>query len=840
MKKNRILILTIFFMFFGNLSFAKERIHIITMSRGGTDAIILESDGKFAMIDTGEDDSYPDGSNARYPFRSGISKKEYSIEDRLFKYIDKLGIKKLEFVILTHIHSDHIGNAPKLLEKIPTDRIYFKKYSDDRITDSRRLWDNLYGYEKTLQSAKKNNVKIIQDITNPNIKLGNLNLQLYNYKNEYDSNGNLKKVYDDNLNSILTVVNYDKLRLFFGGDLENGDGREDFYGPIIGKVDFMKFNHHFDTQKANSKNFIKNLRPKYMLKTNVNTLREDYLDFMKSLNIELKNAGRLDVEALVFELDKDKGIIDKTDEIVKYGFYKENGILKFKDWNGNFVNGFFTHLDNLYKFNPDGTVAIGWVENTYYADKNGAFLEKQFKEINGKLYYFKKYGSKAVDWLEINGKWYYFGKDGVMQTNRWVGDYYVGTDGIMLTDTITPDGYHVDKNGKYYELKWFKVNNKWKLRIDGKVLKNSWYYYDKNWYYLGNDEVMFTGWNKIDGYWYYFNEDGVMQSNKWIGDYYLGSNGAMLTNTVTPDGYHVDENGKYYQLLEWFRENGNWKLKSDGKIIKESWIKYKENWYYLDDLETMVIGWKEIKNHWYYFNEDGIMQSNKWIGYYYLGSNGYMLTNTITPDGYHVDENGKYYPILEWFKHKDKWKLKSDGKVLKSSWAKYDGELYYLDKDETMVVGWKKINNYWYYFNEDGVMQSNKWIGNYYLGKEGKMLSNTITPDGFYVNENGEKTTPNSWVKKENNWKYLGSNLKFVKSEWIQYKNETYYIDENEIMVTGWKLIEDNWHYFEETGEMVRNRWIGDYYLDENGIMLTNTTTPDRHKVDENGKKQGL
>ena len=45
--------------------------------------------------------------------------------------------------------------------------------------------------------------------------------------------------------------------------------------------------------------------------------------------------------------------------------------------------------------------------------------------------------------------------------------------------------------------------------------------------------------------WYYFNGAGYMAANQWIGDYYLGSDGAMLTNTKTPDGYMVDYSGKW-------------------------------------------------------------------------------------------------------------------------------------------------------------------------------------------------------------------------------------------------------------------------------------------------------
>jgi hypothetical protein len=42
-----------------------------------------------------------------------------------------------------------------------------------------------------------------------------------------------------------------------------------------------------------------------------------------------------------------------------------------------------------------------------------------------------------------------------------------------------------------------------------------------------------------EGKWYYFDPNGYMVKNRWQGNYYLGENGAMLTNGRTPDGYMV-------------------------------------------------------------------------------------------------------------------------------------------------------------------------------------------------------------------------------------------------------------------------------------------------------------
>ena len=55
-------------------------------------------------------------------------------------------------------------------------------------------------------------------------------------------------------------------------------------------------------------------------------------------------------------------------------------------------------------------------------------------------------------WKEVNGKWYYFEGSGYMAANKWIdGIYYVGADGAMYVNTTTPDGYQVDVNGAWIQ-----------------------------------------------------------------------------------------------------------------------------------------------------------------------------------------------------------------------------------------------------------------------------------------------------------------------------------------------------------------------------------------------------
>ena len=65
-------------------------------------------------------------------------------------------------------------------------------------------------------------------------------------------------------------------------------------------------------------------------------------------------------------------------------------------------------------------------------------------------------------------------------------------------------------------------------RGSGKRLIIKWYYFDENGYCV-------TGWRKIDDNWYDFDEDGVLQTGRWIDEYYVGTDGRMLTDTWSAD-----------------------------------------------------------------------------------------------------------------------------------------------------------------------------------------------------------------------------------------------------------------------------------------------------------------
>lgn len=75
-----------------------------------------------------------------------------------------------------------------------------------------------------------------------------------------------------------------------------------------------------------------------------------------------------------------------------------------------------------------------------------------------------------------------------------------------------------------------------------------WKRNDRGWWYEeANGSYPTATWKLINNKWYYFDGIGYMAESRWIGNYYVGAEGAMLVSTVTPDGYYVDETGKWIE-----------------------------------------------------------------------------------------------------------------------------------------------------------------------------------------------------------------------------------------------------------------------------------------------------
>ncbi len=215
--------------------------------------------------------------------------------------------------------------------------------------------------------------------------------------------------------------------------------------------------------------------------------------------------------------------------------------------------------DNANSNNPNVTPSQegSWQQNStgwWYQNADGSYPANEWKQINGEWYWFDESGYMQTGWQSVSGTWYYFTESGAMAHDTWIdGTYYVSSNGSMLTNTTTPDGYMVDGSGAWVptapsqEGSWEQNSTGWWYQnADGSYPANEWKQINGEWYWFDESGYMQTGWQSVSGTWYYFTESGAMAHDTWIdGTYYVSSNGSMLTNMATPDGYMVDGSGAW-------------------------------------------------------------------------------------------------------------------------------------------------------------------------------------------------------------------------------------------------------------------------------------------------------
>ena len=207
--------------------------------------------------------------------------------------------------------------------------------------------------------------------------------------------------------------------------------------------------------------------------------------------------------------------------------------------------------------------------------------------------------------------------------------------------------------------------------------------------------------------------------------------------------------------------------------------------------------------------------------------------------------------------------------------------------NDTVTPGWQKeADGSEKYLKPDGTYVSNGWLQlddkKYYMDENGVKLKDTVTPDGFYVNSDGEKVSyMPGWYKDGDYWRYIQKNGYYLANSWYQdtdgkyyYFNmgavmavntttpDGYYVDENGVwdgntstvaaaeknlgpgVDKGWEAIDKGWKFKQEDGTYLTNAWRQDsngkwYYLNEDGWMLKDANTPDGYHVGADGVYDG-
>ena len=262
-----------------------------------------------------------------------------------------------------------------------------------------------------------------------------------------------------------------------------------------------------------------------------------------------------------------------------------------------------------------------------------------------KTYYYVSANSgliRAVGLRQINGRYFYFKSDGTLQTG-WMltADgyrYFRPTGGEGLLGRMVTGLKRI--NGKRYH---FASNGV--MSTGYTQLKQGTYYFRRK----GAAGVIGSAhtWMRCDGAKRYFGSKGKMVTSAWVGDYYVGADGARLKSAITPDGYLLGKDGKKVSKIKssgWVKAGGKYYYYSAKKksLVRNKFKTIDGATYYLDENGARVKGWKNIGSYRYYFNSKGVRQSGAvTIGgkQYYFNAKG-RLQISKTVDGYTTDENG--------------------------------------------------------------------------------------------------------------------------------------------------------------------------------------------------------
>jgi glucan-binding YG repeat protein/glyoxylase-like metal-dependent hydrolase (beta-lactamase superfamily II) len=602
---------------------ADTHIHILPFA--GTDAIVLESNGRFGIVDSGEDSDYPDGSDPRYPLRPGIVKGS-GVEDAVVAYLKNLGVNSgnLEFYLGTHPHSDHIGSADEIIREFRPQRVYLAEYQDSFISDEARLWDNQYVYDRAIAAAKETGAILIQNL-DPNAPVEPA-------PNPVEAQSDLTAVGDAPQADVLDA---EGVMERFGVDPTDQD---DPYNSELLPEEGIAVTRSVDP------NLIHEHAP------DPSTTGSPFFT-LGDMNIEIVNYG----DDYKFNPVPDANYFSWGVKVKAGGSTAFlAGDINNYDGDEDRLSGMIGHVD-LLKLAHHGL--SGSNTPSYLTALSPTYAVQTGNSSN-----LPEYATKTLDRLGVR----YFTAPEASANGYGAVVATFARDGLHLNVMEDAATYHAFNHDPrlvlYYQgLKqayqgWKKLGGSWYwFANSAAATQNSWIKQGGTWYWLTDSGAMATGWAKAaDGKWYYFEGSGAMRSGGWMKQgsswYYLSGSGAMQTGWLSKGGswYWLDpESGR--MATGWAKAaDGKWYyFEGSGAMQSSRWLKQGTAWYYLSGSGAMQTGWLLTGGAWYWMDPESGMMATGWLenggSWYYLDpSSGAMATGTAVIDGtrYIFDDSG--------------------------------------------------------------------------------------------------------------------------------------------------------------------------------------------------------
>ena len=223
-----------------------NNVEIHFINTGNSDAILIKEGNNSMLIDGGDTD---DGG-------------------KVIDYLKKYDVSKLDYIIATHPHADHIGGLADIIESIPVDLVYVANGDAETKT-----------YREFINSAMAKGIQPSVPLENKKFTLGKSYFEVYNTNGGNSTN---------NMSLVVKYTNGNDTMLFMG-DAEV-ETEEELRGKI-GKVDLLKVGHH-GSSSSSSLAFLEEVNPEYAIITcstgnKYGHPHKEVVDRLQSMGIEV-------------------------------------------------------------------------------------------------------------------------------------------------------------------------------------------------------------------------------------------------------------------------------------------------------------------------------------------------------------------------------------------------------------------------------------------------------------------------------------------------------------------------------------------------------------------------
>lgn len=207
-----------------------------------------ERDLEIQCLDVGQGDStlilLPDGKNMLIDAGTNSGAKD------LVKELKNSGIEKIDYLIATHPHEDHIGGMDNVINEFEIGKIYMPKVDSSQTPTTKT-------YEDVLDAVSDKGLKITQGKGGDKILKGKDIDVMFVAPNS-------SKYIELNSYSIAVKLEYGKNSFLFMGDAEQDSEKEILDEGYDIEANVLKCGHH-GSNTSSSKDFIKKVSPKYAI-----------------------------------------------------------------------------------------------------------------------------------------------------------------------------------------------------------------------------------------------------------------------------------------------------------------------------------------------------------------------------------------------------------------------------------------------------------------------------------------------------------------------------------------------------------------------------------------------